>query len=424
MEYTTLRCAIAALLFPLSLACGSSPTSPVAASPPPATIRANIGITSVTVTGEARAVGQAYRVTVHLHESAGTPATIVAIDLTFANGATQTASAHFDQPISETAANVCPANASVDSRELVVVDADATHAYATTAQAKVTFTDSSTAVGTTTSSAGVPALPPSPPQTFTLTGLITDVTTRAGIVGASLNVLTGVNAGKSAVTDSTGTYVMRDLVADNFRLRASASDYDSGEQGVTVPTIPRADFILGKSCGYTLSPASGTAPFGFFIGTFAIAPTTANFCPWTASTPDGWIALTGPTTGSGSGSISYTVTSQGSAVARSGTIVVAWPSGTQKFVLTEPAASCPPPITVSVPATVEGGAVVNIGAGCYYNTAHTIDVPWLSIFGTNGGGTFLEVSIRSNVGGAPRTGHITFTGDGLYLQITFIQAGP
>jgi hypothetical protein len=361
---------------------------------------------------------------VHLHESAGTAATIIAVDLTFANGATTTLSAHFDQPISETA-NVCPANGSVDSRELVVVDADSSHAYATTAQAKVTFTDSSTAVGTTTSSAGVPALTPAPPQTFTLTGLITDTATHAGIAGASLSVLTGLNVGKSTVTDSTGAYVMRDLVADSFRLRASASDYDPGEQGVTVPTIPRADFLLGKSCGYTLSPSSGTGSFSPFSGgTITVTPTTANTCPWTASTPDAWIALAGPTAGNGTSSIAYSIISRGSATARTGHINVGWASGTASFTLTQPGASCPPPITVAVPAAGGGGEVFNVGASCYFNSTIAIDVPWLRITGTNGGGTFLEVGINSNVGGAPRTGHITFTGDGLSLQITIVQAGP
>lgn len=207
------------------------------------------------------------------------------------------------------------------------------------------------------------------------------------------------------------------------RLRASASDYDSGEQGVTVPAIPRADFLLGKSCAYTVTPSSAIVPDGTFVGTVTVTPTTANTCPWTASTPDAWIGLGGATSGSGPGSLSYFATSRGSAAARTASIVVAWSSGTAQLALTQPAASCPPPITLNVPADGGGGGVVNVGASCYFRTTQTIDVPWLHIFGTNGGGTFLEVSIGSNVGGAPRTGHITFTGDGLQLQITFVQAG-
>jgi hypothetical protein len=244
-----IRCAIAAILFPLLSACGSSSSSSTPAAPTPApgaTLKASVGITSITVSGEARASGEAYHVTLHLHESAGTAATIVAVDLTFMNGATAFLSSHFDQPISDSS-NVCPASGSVDTREFVIVDADASHAYATTTQAKVTFTDSSAAVGTTIGSAGVPALAAPPPQLFTLTGVITDMNTHAAITGARMDVLTGSNAGKSAMTDGSGTYVMRDLVADSFRLRSSASDYDPGEQGVTVPFNPRADFQLQRT---------------------------------------------------------------------------------------------------------------------------------------------------------------------------------
>ena len=325
-------------------------------------------------------MGQAYRVIVSLHESAGTAATIVGVDLTFTTGATTNVSAHFDQPISD-AANVCPANGSVDSRELVVVDADATHSYATTAQAKVTFTDSSTAIGTTTGSAGVPALPAPPAQTFILTGLISDMTTRTGIAGAKLDVLTGANAGKSAVTDSTGTYVMRELVADNFRLRASASDYDSGEQGVTVPAIPRADFLLGKSCAYTVTPSSAIVPDGPFTGTVTVTPTTANTCPWTASTPDAWIALGGATSGSGPGSLSYFVASPGSAAARTASIIVAWSSGNAAHAHSASGELS----TADHPERSSGRGrrrFVNVGASCYFRTTLTIDVPWIHITGT------------------------------------------
>ena len=85
------------------------------------------------------------------------------------------------------------------------------------------------------------------PQTFTLMGVITDGSTRGGIEGARLEVLSGLNAGKIASTDGTGTYTMRDLVADSFRMRASADGYDSGEQGITIPANPRADFTLQRT---------------------------------------------------------------------------------------------------------------------------------------------------------------------------------
>jgi hypothetical protein len=237
----------AGILLPLVAACGSNPSAPAALTSP-ATPRANVAISSITVSGEARTSGQAYHVVAHLRESGGAAATIVAVDLTFTNGATTLVTSHADRPIADAeAANVCPANGTVDTREFVVVDADASHAYAGTVQATVTFRDSSATTGTATATAAVPALPPPVAQTFSLTGVITDALSHSAIAGARVEVLNGGNAGKAAITDGGGTYVLTSLTAESFRLRASAAAYDSGEQGVTVPANPRADFELRRS---------------------------------------------------------------------------------------------------------------------------------------------------------------------------------
>jgi hypothetical protein len=79
----------------------------------------------------------------------------------------------------------------------------------------------------------------------------------------------------------------------------------------TVPTMPHADFILAKSCGYTLTPSSATlSPLSPF-GSFSVTRTTANDCAWTVSTPDAWFAVLDPTSGAGSGTISYSAVGSG-----------------------------------------------------------------------------------------------------------------
>jgi hypothetical protein len=232
-------------------------------------------------------------------------------------------------------------------------------------------------------------------------------------------VLNGSNTGKSAVTDSTGTYVMHDLVAETFRLRATASNYDGGEQNVSVPAVPRADFILAKSCGYILTPSSGTVSPGDLLDTFAVTPTTANDCAWTASTPDAWVTIIGPTTGAGSGTIGYAVVPSG--VTRTGSVVVSWSTGNARFSFTATASTCPAPTTLTFSSSA-GGSFLTMGAGCIRGTTQTIDVPWIHINGTMGGATLLEVSVDANGSGAPRTGHITFVGDSLSTQVTFQQS--
>src|SRR4029434_8466242 len=123
-----------------------------------------------------------------------------------------------------------------ETRELVTTDADASHAYATRVLARVSYRDAtSTSDSAAEGSAGVAALPP-PPQssTYTMTGFITDRDTNGGIEGARVEAINGANAGKVTTTNSTGFYSLSGLVAETFRMRASAGGYETGEQNVTV----------------------------------------------------------------------------------------------------------------------------------------------------------------------------------------------
>ena len=245
----------------LAAAChSSSPTTP---TPPPTTSRANVTITSMSVTGErASTGGYAYRTIVHLRETAGTAATIQSVDLTFMGGSAPVMSSHYDQPLAGPT-SVCPASGAVDTKELMTADADPSHPYATTVQAKVTFTDTAV-TGSASASSDVPPLGELPPPiTYTLNGVISDETTGRGIAGARVEILTGLNTGIVATTDASGAYTMGGLVADSFRMRASANGYDSGEQGVSVPANPRADFALrqtNSACVYTIGPATIDVP--------------------------------------------------------------------------------------------------------------------------------------------------------------------
>ena len=66
--------------------------------------------------------------------------------------------------------------------------------------------------------------------------------------------------------------------------------------------------------------------------------------------------------------------------------------------------------------------MLDVGEGCYVLTAMTIDVPWIRVPDTYGGGQYLNVFVDANPG-AQRTGHITLSGNGVYMQITIVQAG-
>lgn len=92
-------------------------------------------------------------------------------------------------------------------------------------------------------------------------------------------------------------------------------------------TLTRTHFLLGASCTYSLLSASakvnGSGASGFF-------PVTTSFnCPWGAMAAQGWIHTT--SSGTGSGTVYYTVDANANNAFRTGTITV----GGQSFTITQ-----------------------------------------------------------------------------------------
>src|SRR5262249_49775598 len=148
----------------------------------------------------------------------GTAATITSIELKFSSGGTTVASSRSEQPISD-ASNVCPANGTVETRELGTVDTDSAHSYATSVLVVVTYAATTSATATADATGQVPAAATAPPPTYSLRGLIRDENTRAGIARARIDIISGSNAGKTTLADESGSYVLNDLAGGSFRLR-------------------------------------------------------------------------------------------------------------------------------------------------------------------------------------------------------------
>jgi hypothetical protein len=340
------------------------PTSPT----PPVPSHATITIDSVTTASErvSNAGGQyLYRVVLRLRETSGVAATIPGVDLTFMSGATVLMMSHHDQPV-PSSANVCPASGSVETRELVASDA-ASHPYATTVHAKVTYRDTTGAEATANGSGEVPPLDqPAPlPPTRTLAGTITDQATSRAIVGARVEVLNGVNAGTAGVADGAGVYTLSGLLADTFRLRASAAGYEPGEQNVTVPDIPKADFQLRKSggaesCVYSVSP-SGVLNVPFTGGQFTLSITrVSGTCGWSAASAVDWITPASDA-GTGTARVTFSYRPNAAFVGRSGSVSVDWDGGRVQLTVAQAAET--PAFCRIVTLTVDGRSVIDVAAG-------------------------------------------------------------
>jgi hypothetical protein len=161
------------------------------------------------------------------------------------------------------------------------------------------------------------------------------------------------------------------------------------------------------SCTFAVSPA--TASFAPDGGTGALTVTSPAGCAWTAAASGGWVSITSGTTGSGNGSVAYSVGSNAGTDARSATITV----GGQVHTISQggrPAVECSYALS---PASAEYGKDAAEGAfgvtapdGCAWTASSS--APWLTIAaGDRGSGNGqVAYSITRNLEIAGRTAEI------------------
>ncbi|MBW1743819.1 MAG: BACON domain-containing protein [Deltaproteobacteria bacterium] len=91
--------------------------------------------------------------------------------------------------------------------------------------------------------------------------------------------------------------------------------------GITIAGLPFTVIQDGNSCGYSIDPVSES--FGFAGGLDSVDVTAPDGCDWTATTTDSWIDVTSGDTGSGNGTVNYTVDPNSNASLRTGKIMIA-----------------------------------------------------------------------------------------------------
>ena len=94
-------------------------------------------------------------------------------------------------------------------------------------------------------------------------------------------------------------------------------DYTIAYQNGSTPPPPPP----GPTCSYSISPTSGT--FSSSGGTGSFSVTAGSTCNWTASDSASWITITSGASGTGSGTVSYSVAPYTGKNARNGSITLA-----------------------------------------------------------------------------------------------------
>ena len=240
-----------------------------------------------------------------------------------------------------------------------------------------------------------------------------------------VNVATAQGCSWTASSDASWIAIqgVASGAGDGAVMFAAAATTGPARTGTLTVAGQKITVTQTQGCTYSISPTQeNIASAG---GTGRVTVTAGDGCSWAASTSVPWISITAGTTGSGNGSVSYTVAGT-SGPARSGTMQIAG----QTFTVNQ-GAGCAfsiVPASVNVPdAAGTTSFEVRSGAGCSWTA--TSQTQWITVTSPpNGAGTgtgTVQLAIAGNTGpsrsGTVSAGGQTFTvtqGSGCTFTIT------
>ena len=192
----------------------------------------------------------------------------------------------------------------------------------------------------------------------------------------------------------------------NGTVRFTAASTNGGSRSGTI-TIAGQTFTVnqGSGCSFSLPQSSANAAAGG--GTGSVGVTAAGGCSWTAASNVPWLTITAGGSGSGNGTVQYSVASNAGS-ARSGTLTI----GGQTFTVNQ-ASGCSFSLSQSSANAAAGGGTgsvaVTAGGGCSWTAAS--NASWLTVTsgGSGSGNGTVQYSAAANPGGA-RSGTLTIAG--------------
>ncbi|MEZ5355048.1 MAG: SBBP repeat-containing protein [Bryobacteraceae bacterium] len=181
--------------------------------------------------------------------------------------------------------------------------------------------------------------------------------------------------------------------------------YGSNHTGVNSAFVARLDPI---SCTYTINP--GSVSPGSAGGPGSVGVTAPGGCAWTAVSNAAWITVTGGASGSGNGTVSYTVAANATPSSRSGSITIAG----KTFTVTQSGLACTYTISPGSASLGSAGGPGSFGVtapgGCAWTAIS--NAAWITVTGGasgSGNGT-VSYTVAGNAAGTPRSGTITIGG--------------
>lgn len=205
----------------------------------------------------------------------------------------------------------------------------------------------------------------------------------------------------------------RNYVEWAYRNHAVASDMYFYFDEISISTT----FITGSgspppppTCSYGINPTSLSFDGAAHTGSFSV--TSQTECAWTATSNASWITITSGGSGSGNGTVAYSITANSGASQRSGTITAA--GRTYTITQAAGAAACTyslsPANTNFDSAAHTGSFNVSAQSACQWTA--TPSTSWITITsgGSGSGNGTVSYSVAANSGTSQRSGTITVAG--------------
>jgi hypothetical protein len=255
-----------------------------------------------------------------------------------------------------------------------------------------------------------PPPPPSPPScSYSLSPQSRSASAASTTGSVGVNVASG--CAWTAASDAAWLTVTSGASGSgNGSVGYSVSANSTTSQRVGRLTIAGVTFTFtqtGAACTYSLSPTSRNVATTATTGSVGI--TAGSGCAWTATSSGAWLRVTGSASGSGNGTVNYSVAANSGSAARSATLRV----GTATFTLTQSGACTfvvSPTSRAFIPAGGTASVTVTAGSGCSWTA--TRSGSWITITsGSSGSGNgTVNYRVSASSGSATRTGTLTVAG--------------
>jgi len=252
---------------------------------------------------------------------------------------------------------------------------------------------------------------------FTVSPLNPSATAAGG--AASLGVTAGTGCAWTATSSATwitissggsgsGNGTVNYTVAANTATTSRTGTLTVAGQTVTV--------TQAAACSFTVSPLNPSATAAG--GAASIGVTAGSTCNWTATSSATWITISSGGSGTGNGTVNYTVAANTATTSRTGTLTVAG----QTVTVTQAAACSFTVSPLNPSATAAGGAAsIGVTAGSTCNWTATSSATWITISsgGSGTGNGTVNYTVAANTATTSRTGTLTVAGQ----TVTVTQAG-